>query len=146
MPYVLYAILAAAFLFILVLVIRAAAFKPHDNVTVIEKKEEFDREITITRLQKLIRFKTVSYRESEKEDDEEFKKLIALLPSLYPNVFKTCEYKELPDRALLFCWKGKTEGDPAVVERVAKELMAAYGVTACETSKQQRALALGDAL
>ena len=39
-----------------------------------------------------------------------------------------------------------TEGDPAVVERVAKSLMEAYGVTACETSKQQRALALGDAL
>lgn len=38
------------------------------------------------------------------------------------------------------------EGDPAVLERVAKDLMEAYGVTVCETSKQQRALALGDAL
>ena len=38
------------------------------------------------------------------------------------------------------------EGDSAVLERVAKDLMEAYGVTVCETSKQQRALALGDAL
>ena len=38
------------------------------------------------------------------------------------------------------------EGDPAVLERVAKTLMDAYGVTVCETSKQQRALALRDAL
>lgn len=39
-----------------------------------------------------------------------------------------------------------TEGDPAVLEGVAQGLMEAYGVTVCETSKQQRALALGDAL
>ncbi len=38
------------------------------------------------------------------------------------------------------------EGDPAVLKRVAKDLMNAYGVSICETSKQQRALALGDAL
>ena len=38
------------------------------------------------------------------------------------------------------------EGDPAVLEAVAQRLMEAYGVTVCETSKQQRALALGDAL
>lgn len=38
------------------------------------------------------------------------------------------------------------EGEPAVLERVARTLMEAYGVTVCETSKQQRALALRDAL
>lgn len=38
------------------------------------------------------------------------------------------------------------EGDPAVLERVAERLMEAYGVAVCETSKQQRALALRDAL
>lgn len=38
------------------------------------------------------------------------------------------------------------DGDPAVLERVAGGLMEAYGVTVCQTSKQQRALALGDAV
>ena len=38
------------------------------------------------------------------------------------------------------------EGDPAVLERVAQALMEAYGVTVCDTSKQQRAMALRDAL
>ena len=36
------------------------------------------------------------------------------------------------------------EGDPAVLEAVAKNLMDAYGVGVCETSKQQRAMALGE--
>lgn len=36
------------------------------------------------------------------------------------------------------------EGNPAVLERVAKDLMEAYGVSICDTSKQQRALALRD--
>ena len=35
------------------------------------------------------------------------------------------------------------EGDPAVLEAVAQRLMEAYGVTVCETSKQQRAMELG---
>lgn len=38
------------------------------------------------------------------------------------------------------------EGDPAVLERVAQSLVEAYGVAVCETSKQQRALALREAL
>ena len=36
------------------------------------------------------------------------------------------------------------EGDPAVLEAVARQLMEVYGVTVCETSKQQRAMALGE--
>ena len=82
MPYVLYAILAAVALLVLVLVLRALNFKPRNNVNIVEKVEEFDREVTISRLQKLIRFKTVSYRDSEKEDDEEFKKLLSSRPEL----------------------------------------------------------------
>lgn len=38
------------------------------------------------------------------------------------------------------------EGDPAVLERVAQGLMDAYGISVCTLSKQQRALALRDAL
>ncbi len=112
---------AAVIIFILVLVFRAMAFKPKAAPITNAEKIEFDRQITVERLQKLIRFKTVSYREKEKEDDSEFKALIAALPELYPNVFKVCEFNELPDRALLFRWKGKNENDPAV-------LMAHYDV------------------
>ena len=107
--------------FIALLLIRAATFKPKNDVTVQESEEVFDRDIVITRLAELVKCKTVSNAKRELEDNAEFEKLISLLPSLYPNVFKVCEYKEMSDRALLFKWKGKSEGDPAV-------LMAHYDV------------------
>ena len=119
--YILYAVLAVFVAFIAVLLLKAAAFKPKNNAFVNEQEEVFDKEITVGRLQKLIRFKTVSYRDSYLEDDGEFKKFLSALPELYPNVFKTCEYKEMADRAILFRWKGKGDGDPAV-------LMAHYDV------------------
>ena len=119
--YLLLGIAALIVLFIAFLIVRAAAFKPKAGAKVNDEPEEFDKDITVERLQKLIRFKTVSYRDSSLEDDTEFKKLLASLPELYPNVFKVCEYSELADRALLFRWKGQNEGDPAV-------LMAHYDV------------------
>ena len=121
MTYLLLSLAAILVCFIAVLVARAAAFKPKNNVKVQENEEVFDRDVVISRLAELVKCKTISYGDKSLEDNAEFDKLIALLPKLYPNVFKTCEYKELPDRALLFCWKGKTEGDPAV-------LMAHYDV------------------
>lgn len=116
-----YAIIALVVIFLAVLVIRAVAFNPKDNVKVIETEEVFDKTVTVERLRELIQYKTVSYRDASLEDNAEFDKLISALPRLYPNVFKVCEYNELPDRALLFRWKGKSEGDPAV-------LMAHYDV------------------
>lgn len=121
MVYILSALAAALVVFLAVVLIRAATFNPKNTVKVQENEEVFDRDIVITRLAELVKCKTVSNAKKELEDNAEFEKFVALLPSLYPGVFKVCEYKELPDRALLFRWKGKSEGDPAV-------LMAHYDV------------------
>ena len=107
--------------FLLVLIIRALNFNPKAQTKVFENEEVFDGDKIVSSLQSLVRCKTVSNADPALEDEAEFKKLISLLPTLYPNVFKVCEFKELPDRALLFLWKGKSEGDPAV-------LMAHYDV------------------
>ncbi|MBO7218130.1 MAG: hypothetical protein J6V50_05460, partial [Clostridia bacterium] len=117
-----YALLAAFVIFLGVLLCRAAAFRPKDNVKVISEAEDFDKEITVSRLQKLIRFKTVSYRDASLEDEKEFRGLLDSLPELYPNVFKTCEYKEMADRAILFRWKGETDGDPLGHDWVVDDL------------------------
>lgn len=114
-------ILAVIILILAVIILRTLSFKPKAPIVIDEAEITFDADRVIENLGKLVRCKTVSYRDSSLEDDAEFKKLIDLLPQLYPNVFKVCEYKELPDRALLFRWKGKNEGDPAV-------LMAHYDV------------------
>lgn len=68
-----------------------------------------------------MRCKTVSYEDPSLEDEEEFEKLIALLPQLYPQVFRVCSFDRLPGRGLLFCWKGKQKDAPTV-------LMAHYDV------------------
>ena len=109
------AILLALIIFIAILLIRAAMFKPKAEIVAEDTVVEFDKDSAIARLQELIRFKTVSYKDNNLEDDKEFKKLIKALPKLYPFVFEVCSFTELEDRALLFHWKGQGDGDPAVM-------------------------------
>ena len=115
MWYLLLLLPSVLIVFIAVILVRALSFKPKTQPAVSEKEERFDGERAIENLRELVRFKTVSYRDSALENNAEFEKLISALPSLYPNVFKTCDFKQLPDRALLFHWKGKNNGAPAVM-------------------------------
>ena len=105
----------ALVIFLAVILIRAFRFKPKAQPAVSEKEEPFDTDRAIENLRALIRCKTVSYQDHSLENDAEFEKLISALPRLYPNVFQACEFQQLPDRALLFRWKGKTDGAPAVM-------------------------------
>ena len=106
---------AVIVIFIAVIIIRALNFSPKAGARVFEHEEKFDGDKAVNNLCELVKCKTVSYRDSSLEDNAEFEKFIALLPSLYPNVFKACTFDQLPDRALLFKWKGKTDGVPAVM-------------------------------
>lgn len=106
---------ALLIVFIAVLLIRTAAFKPKANAKILEGEETLDRQLIVDRLCRLVRCKTISYRDASLEDDAEFEKLIDMLPELYPNVFKACTLTRLPDRGLLFKWEGKNHGDPAVM-------------------------------
>lgn len=117
----LYIILGIILLFIAVILIRTLAFTPKSGPAVDSAEVSVDTEKIVERLRRLVRFKTVSYRDHSLEDDKEFEGLISALPELYPNVFKVCELNRLEGRALLFKWSGKTEGEPAV-------LMAHYDV------------------
>ena len=128
----LYIVLGVLALFIAVLLIRTAAFKPKaDAQTIDETTVTFDRDKAVSNLQTLVRCKTISYRDGELEEEAEFQKLIDALPTLFPHVFASCECKHLPDRALLFRWKGKTAGDPAV-------LMAHYDVVPVDETKWEK--------
>ncbi len=106
---------AALVIFILTVIIRAIMFKPLKQPQITEETDYFDSEKAIENLRALVRCKTVSYYDKNLENDAEFQKLTSSLPRLYPNVFNTCEFIELPDRALLFRWKGTGDGAPAVM-------------------------------
>ena len=101
--------------FIAVILVRTLRFTPKPQPQLSDERVEFDKEAAIDALVQLVRCKTVSYNDHSLEDDAEFDKLISLLPSLYPKVFETCEFHQLPDRGLLFRWPGKTPGEPAVM-------------------------------
>ncbi len=106
---------AAIVVFLAVILIRGAMFSPKPQPNTDSSPVSFDADRATENLAQLVRCKTVSYRDSALEDNAEFEKLIGLLPSLYPNVFAACEFLRLPDRALLFRWKGKTEAEPAIM-------------------------------
>ena len=114
-------VLGAAALFLAVLVIRALLFKPRKQREIDETPVFFDKASAVTALQSLVQCKTISYNDPALEDDGEFQKLIDLLPGLYPKVFEACSFRQLPGRALLLRWPGKSEKNPAV-------LMAHYDV------------------
>ena len=118
-------------LLITVVLVRTAMFRPKAAAPVTDEAVKFDNQSNIEALQKLVQCKTVSYYDPSLEDDAEFEKLIGLLPSLYPEVFRVCSFERLPDRALLFCWKGKKSDAPSV-------MMAHYDVVPVEEENWQK--------
>ena len=108
-------ILAVIVLFFAVIFIRALRFTPKPQPELSREEVRFDRDAAVDALAQLVRCKTVSYNDHSLEDEAEFQKLISLLPNLYPNVMETCEFRQLPDRALLLRWPGKSPGDPSVM-------------------------------
>ena len=108
-----------------VILVRTLLFRPKEEKPEPVESVDFDREAAVHALAELVKCRTVSGYDRAQEDDAEFEKLIGLLPRLYPNVWKTCTLLRLPDRGLLFTWKGSSGGKPAV-------LMAHYDVVPVE--------------
>ncbi|MBQ2718770.1 MAG: M20/M25/M40 family metallo-hydrolase [Clostridia bacterium] len=121
MIYVLIALLSLFVLFLAVILIRAALFRPKKLVVAEPTPCDFDREAAASALRELVRCRTVSRYRAEEEDDGEFERLVALLPTLYPSVAAHCTLTRFPGRALLYRWEGRERG-PATV------LMSHYDV------------------
>jgi len=124
----LYVVLGIVAVFLAVILIRAAAFRPKPQPAINDEPVSFDKDAAVSSLAELVKCKTISYNDSTLEDNAEFDKLISLLPSLYPRVFDICSVRQLPDRALLFRWPGKKDAEPTV-------LMAHYDVVPVDEEK-----------
>lgn len=128
---ILFVILAVLSVFAAIILIRTARFQPLPNESSAHTDEPFDRKASTDALAELIRCKTVSRYSHAEEDDGEFQKLLSLLPALYPHVWNTCRVQQMEDRAVLIHWKGKQDGDPAV-------LMAHYDVVPVDEEKWEK--------
>lgn len=124
----LYVVLGIIAVFLAVILIRAATFRPKPQPAISDESVSFDKDASVSALAELVKCKTISYNDHSLEDDAEFDKLISLLPSLYPRVFDICSVRQLPDRALLFRWPGKKDMEPTV-------LMAHYDVVPVDEEK-----------
>jgi len=113
--YLLIGLGALVILFFAIILIRALAFKPKNNTKILPGEEVFDKDRAVDCLRELLTCKTISYKDTSLEDNLEFDKLIAKLPTLYPNVWQKCPLLRLPDRALLFKWEGKNHDNPSVM-------------------------------
>ena len=108
-------VLGIVLVFLAVLVIRALMFQPISQPQLDADPVDFDKDAAVSNLQQLVRCKTVSNVDPSLEDDAEFEKLIALLPELYPDIWKVCTFTRFPDRGLLFHWQGKAHDKPSVM-------------------------------
>lgn len=118
---------AALAVFLCVVVGRAVAFKPKKEEKFSVEPMQCDGEKAVRDLAEMVRCKTVSDENAEKEDEAEFEKFEKLLPRLFPQVYRVCEFQKLGRRSLLFRWKGKNSEKSRV-------LMAHYDVVSVEES------------
>lgn len=128
---VLWIILGLLALFLAVVLIRTALFRPLPERAPDHQSLEFDRQKAIDDLQAMVRCRTVSDKDPAKENEAEFEKFTGLLPGMFPHVYQSCTLYTPDRRALLFHWKGREEGDPTV-------LMAHYDVVSVVEENWQK--------
>ena len=75
-------ILAALAVFVAVVAVRTAQFKPKAQPATNDEEIVFDKDGATAALAELVKCKTISYSDPELEDDAEFDKLIAKLQSI----------------------------------------------------------------
>lgn len=120
-----YLALAALVVFLAVILIRTALFKPYPEPEMLEGEISVDEEKIINDMSDMIKCKTVSYQDKGKIDWQEFDKFQALLKERFPKVHEACTLEKIGDTGLLYCLKGKKEEEPGV-------LMAHYDVVPVE--------------
>ena len=114
--------------FITTIIVRAILFVPYKKDLGKPALVAVDTEKAVHDLGEMIKCRTVSHTDRSLDDDAEFDRFEALLPTLFPAVFEKCKYEKVSDRALLIKWEGKSHDNPTV-------LMAHYDVVSVEESK-----------
>ena len=112
---VLLSLAALAVAFIITIVVRALLFAPVKRERGKSEPVFVNTEKAAHDLSEMIKCRTVSDRNKENEDESEFEKFEALLPTLFPRVFETCGFEKVGDRGLLFRWRGRSADAPTVL-------------------------------
>ncbi len=122
---VLAVVLVVIAVFLAVILIRAALFKPYPEPEKVEEKADLNEDKIIRDMSDMIRCRTVSYQDKSLIDWKEFEKFQALLQERFPHVHKAFTLEKIGDTGLLYHMKGKKSGNPSV-------LMSHYDVVPVE--------------
>ncbi|MBR2417980.1 MAG: M20/M25/M40 family metallo-hydrolase, partial [Clostridia bacterium] len=86
--------------------VHAAVFRPKKTDIKPIPEEKVNVERYRKNLSKAVQFKTISYRDTEKVDWNEFKKFHKFLDEAYPLIAEKFEKEIIPPANLLYRWKG----------------------------------------
>lgn len=114
-------ILGIVVVFLIVILVRAAAFKPAKISDPPKEEMPLDTTKCVEHLSSMVRVPTVSSYDWSKVDDSKFDEFRALLKKTYPNIYKTCSFERAGTTGILHKWAGKSDKAPVV-------LMAHYDV------------------
>ena len=100
---------------LLVVLIRTFRFVPGVEAPVEEAHETLDDQRVIESLQKMIQFKTISYKDKTLEDTQAFKAFLTYLKTRYPLIQEAAQTKEVQDTGIYFKIKGLKHDRPVVL-------------------------------
>lgn len=108
-------LLGLLLLLVIVLAVRTLRFTAPAPQAYPPAAAEADAQRAAQALSALVRCKTVSHQGREDDDEAEFARLEALLPTLFPLTHQACPPEKIGDRGLMYRWRGKTAGDPLLL-------------------------------
>ncbi len=121
----------ALLVFVAVLLIRTAAFRPAPEQAAETTPVILDKDKIVDDLSAMIRCQTVSYHDHDLEDPAEFEKFRALLQERFPLIHAACSWEQAGRNGLLYHLKGHRSDAPTVC-------MAHYDVVPVEQAAWSR--------
>ena len=114
-----------------VILIRTLLFVPKKQDETSPEAINVDADKATRDLAEMIKCQTISHRNPDEDDEDEFLKFEQLLPKLFPKVYATCSFEKVGNRGLLLRWKGKNPDSPSV-------FMSHYDVVSVEAADWQK--------
>ena len=110
----LYIILGIIALLLIVAVIKALLFVPKKEEAIEINEVAVDLDKATRDLADMVKCKTISHRDRNQENNEEFERFIKLLSERFPLIYKNCTFERVSDRVILYHLKGKSSEKPSI--------------------------------